>query len=77
MIDSFFNHEYCFSLRPPGSKELLLEQKVPASYLALEDVIGFLASERKVQGLDPVLSGDQYRSLVTTEMSSRCQRSFR
>ncbi|KAI5703280.1 hypothetical protein M8J75_009878 [Diaphorina citri] len=70
-------YDTVFSLRPPGSKELLLEQKVPASYLALEDVVGFLAADRKANGLDPVLSGDQYRTLVSTEMSNRCQRTFR
>lgn len=32
-------YDVVFSLRSPGSKELLLEQRVPASYLALEDVV--------------------------------------
>ncbi|KAG5883328.1 hypothetical protein JTB14_032528 [Gonioctena quinquepunctata] len=70
-------YETVFSLRPPGSKELLLEQKVPATYLALEDVINYIASERKLNGLDPVLNAEQYRSLVTTEMLQRYNKTFR
>uniref|UniRef100_A0A8D9E2H8 non-specific serine/threonine protein kinase n=1 Tax=Cacopsylla melanoneura TaxID=428564 RepID=A0A8D9E2H8_9HEMI len=70
-------YDTVFSLRPPGSKELLLEQKIPASYLALEDVVSYLAAERRTNSLDPVLSGEQYRSMVTSEMSARCQKTFR
>lgn len=60
-----------------GSKELLLEQKVPASYLALEDVIGHIALERRQKKADPVLSAQDYRTIVSNEMQSRFQRSFR
>jgi hypothetical protein len=60
-----------------GSKELLLEQRVPASYLALEDVICHLAAERRNTGVDPVLNAEQYKTVVTTEMQYRYQRSFR
>ncbi|CAH1285512.1 unnamed protein product [Diabrotica balteata] len=70
-------YDTVFSLRPPGSKELLLEQKVPATYLALEDVINYIAAERKVNGLDPVLTAEQYRNLVTTEMLQRYNKTFR
>ncbi|XP_049820088.1 leucine-rich repeat serine/threonine-protein kinase 1 isoform X2 [Aethina tumida] len=70
-------YDTVFSLRPPGSKELLLEQKVPATYLALEDVVNYVASERRANGLDPVLTADQYRSIVTTEMQQRYNRTFR
>jgi hypothetical protein len=45
----------------PGSKELMLEQRIPATYLALEDVIGLLATKQKSCGRDPVLSSEQYR----------------
>lgn len=64
-------------MRPPGSKELLLEQKVPATYLALEDVINYIATERKANGFDPVLNAEQYRNLVTTEMLQRYNKTFR
>lgn len=60
-----------------GSKERLLEQRIPASYLALEDVVGVLALERRVQGRDPVLPADKYQALVTQEMSARGHRPFR
>ena len=46
----------CFSLRLPGSKTKLLEQKIPATYLALEDVVGVIAAELRAAGNDPVLN---------------------
>lgn len=60
-----------------GSKERLLEQRIPATYLALEDVIGVLVAEQKNNGRDPVLSSDQYKADVTHIMSSRFRMSFR
>lgn len=60
-----------------GSKELLLEQRVPASYLALEDVVGHIAAARRQAGSDPVLNAEQYRALVWQEMLYRYQRAFR
>ncbi|XP_042874450.1 leucine-rich repeat serine/threonine-protein kinase 1-like isoform X4 [Penaeus japonicus] len=70
-------YDTVFSLKTPGSKERLLEQRIPASYLALEDVVGVLALERRVQGRDPVLPADKYQALVTQEMSARGHRPFR
>lgn len=70
-------YDTVFSLRPPGSKELLLEQKVPASYLMLEDVVGHLAAERKSKGVDPVLNAEQYKAVVWCEMQHRFGRTFR
>ncbi|KAF5269398.1 hypothetical protein FQA39_LY18908 [Lamprigera yunnana] len=70
-------YDTVFSLRPPGSKELLLEQKVPATYLALEDVVNHVALERRVNNLDPVLTAEQYRTIVTSEMQLRYNRAFR
>ena len=43
-------------MRLPGSKTKLLEQKIPATYLALEDVVGGIASELRAGGNDPVLN---------------------
>lgn len=60
-----------------GSKELLLEQRVPATYLALEDIVSHIVSERRQASLDPVLNLDQFRTAVNTEMFSRCHKSFR
>ncbi|XP_054259390.1 leucine-rich repeat serine/threonine-protein kinase 1-like [Macrosteles quadrilineatus] len=70
-------YDTVFSLRPPGSKELLLEQRVPASYLALEDVVAHIAAERRVAGADPVLDAETYRTFVWSEMQHRYQRTFR
>ncbi|XP_058798844.1 leucine-rich repeat serine/threonine-protein kinase 1 [Phymastichus coffea] len=69
-------YDVVFSLRSPGSKELLLEQRVPASYLALEDVVVQLAHERRFCGADPVLRADQYYATVNTELQ-KMNRSFR
>ena len=45
-----------------GSKGVkLVEQKVPASYVHLQDVVRDLSEERKAQGKDPVLHTEQYR----------------
>ncbi|KAJ8679026.1 hypothetical protein QAD02_014813 [Eretmocerus hayati] len=69
-------YDVVFSLRSPGSKELLLEQKVPSSYLALEDVVVQLAHERRLCGADPVLRADQYYSAVSIELQ-KMGKSFR
>ncbi|KAK9885098.1 hypothetical protein WA026_009320 [Henosepilachna vigintioctopunctata] len=70
-------YDTVFSVRLPGSKELLLEQKVPASYLALEDVVNQIAFERKLNGFDPVLSAEQFRTVVSVEMQQRFNKTFR
>ncbi|XP_022171675.1 leucine-rich repeat serine/threonine-protein kinase 1 isoform X1 [Myzus persicae] len=70
-------YDTVFSLRPPGSKELLLEQRVPATYLALEDIVSHIGSERRQAGMDPVLNLDQFRTAVNAEMLCRYQKSFR
>lgn len=69
-------YDVVFSLRSPGSKELLLEQRVPASYLALEDVVTQLAHDRKLSGADPVLRADQYCTAINNELQ-KLNRSFR
>nr|CAD7576044.1 unnamed protein product [Timema californicum] len=70
-------YDTVFSLRPPGSKELLLEQRVPATYLALEDVVTHISSERRHTGVDPVLNAEQYKAVVSAEMQYRFSRGFR
>ncbi|KZC04554.1 Leucine-rich repeat serine/threonine-protein kinase 1 [Dufourea novaeangliae] len=69
-------YDVVFSLRSPGSKELLLEQKIPSSYLALEDVVIQLAHDRKLSGADPVLKADEYYASVNNELH-KLHRSFR
>ncbi|XP_070508188.1 leucine-rich repeat serine/threonine-protein kinase 1 isoform X2 [Chironomus tepperi] len=70
-------YDTAFSLRLPGSKEYLLQQKVPASYLALEDVVGSIANQLKLNSADPVLNAENYRDMVTQEMQSRGYKGFR
>jgi hypothetical protein len=38
-----------------------LEQKVPASYVHLQDVVLHLAQQRKQEAKDPVLHAEQYK----------------
>lgn len=70
-------YDTAFSLRLPGSKEYLLQQRVPASYLTLEDVVGSIAHQLKQNGADPVLNADSYRDMVTQEMQIRGYKGFR
>ena len=55
----------------------MLEQRIPATYLALEDVVGILATEQKNKGNDPVLPSEEYRIGVANIMHSRFRMSFR
>ena len=64
-------YDTAFSLRSPGSMTKLLEQKVPATYLALEEVISNLSLEIRGQGNDPVLRQEQYESMVSNELQSK------
>ncbi|KAJ0169751.1 hypothetical protein K1T71_014357 [Dendrolimus kikuchii] len=66
-------YSVAFSVKPPGSKEPLLEQRVPATYLALEECITSLAAELR----EPVLRHDEYRRLVTQYMQQKNHRMFR
>lgn len=70
-------YDTAFSLRLPGSKECLLQQQVPATYLALEDIIGQIALQMKSSGIDPVLKFDKYRDMVNSEMLARNNKCFR
>lgn len=63
-------YDTVFSLRSPGSKTLLLQQCVPASYLALEDVINQIVAERRQVKQDPVLTTEQYRNLVASHSTN-------
>ena len=50
----------CCSLT--GSKGAkLIEQKVPATYVQLQDVIACMSEERKQEGKDPVLHTEEYK----------------
>ncbi|CAB3231871.1 unnamed protein product [Arctia plantaginis] len=66
-------YSVAFSVKPPGSKEPLLEQRIPATYLALEECVISLAAELR----EPVLKHDEYRRLVTQYMQQKNHRMFR
>ncbi|XP_023236619.1 leucine-rich repeat serine/threonine-protein kinase 1-like [Centruroides sculpturatus] len=64
-------YDTVFDLKCPGSKERLLEQRIPATYLALEDVVGNLSVERHLQGKDPVLRAEQYNCHKITQLPNK------
>lgn len=70
-------YDTAFMLRSPGSKEPLLLQKIPASYIALEDIVNLISSNLKANGMDPVLDAERYRKIVTEEMRLHNYKSFR
>lgn len=70
-------YETAFSLRSPGCKEILLHQKVPASYIALEDVVENISSYLKINGSDPVLNNENFQKMVHQEMRLQNNRPFR
>lgn len=70
-------YDTVFDIRCPGSKDRLLQQKIPASYLALEDIVNYLAAQRKSIGKDPVLKSEEYKNLVLDEMHSKYGKTFR
>lgn len=70
-------YDAAFSLRLPGSKELMLYQRVPATYLALEDVISNICYQFKHNGTDPVLNFENYKHLVNQEMMFNNYKTFR
>ncbi|VDN19130.1 unnamed protein product [Gongylonema pulchrum] len=76
-----------YDIRSVGSKERLLDQKIPASYLALEkrssDLIIFfkivveLGDERRSAGIEPVMTNLAFRSAVQERMLKNYGRAFR
>lgn len=70
-------YDTAFILRSPGSKEPLLLQKVPATYIALEDIVNVIATNLRTAGMDPVLNTEEYRKHVTEEMRLHHYKSFR
>ncbi len=70
-------YDTAFSIRAPGSSSKLLEQKVPATYLALEEVVSHLSTELRLQSSDPVLRQDQYEAAVSKELSTKHSLQFR
>lgn len=55
----------------------MLLQKIPATYIALEDIINVIACSLRAAGRDPVLDAEQYRCMVTEQMRLHNYKSFR
>lgn len=55
----------------------MLYQKVPSTYLALEDVISNMCYQFKNSGTDPVLNFETYKQLVTQELLFNNYKTFR
>ncbi|KAJ6225869.1 hypothetical protein RDWZM_004414 [Blomia tropicalis] len=70
-------YETAVEIRASGNKERLLDQMVPATYLALEEIVTQMAWERKSAGLEPVVHSDQYRMDVVRMLKDRHNLTFR
>ena len=70
-------YDTAFSLRSHGSKHRLLEQKIPATYIYLEEIIGDLCIDLRQAGRDPVLEQHDYEKTVGFHMKSKYNSSFR
>ncbi|CAG9533559.1 unnamed protein product [Cercopithifilaria johnstoni] len=66
-----------FDIRTANSKERLLDQKIPASYLALEKIVIELADERRSVGMEPVMRSGDFRTTVQERMLKNYGRAFR
>ena len=70
-------YDTAFSLKSQGSKHRLLEQKIPATYLYLEEIIGDLCVEMRHSSQDPVLGQAEYEKRITQHMKTKYNSSFR
>ncbi|KAM3721655.1 Leucine-rich repeat serine/threonine-protein kinase [Dirofilaria immitis] len=66
-----------YDIRTANSKERLLDQKIPASYLALEKIVVELADERRSIGIEPVMRSSDFRNIVQERMLKNYGRAFR
>lgn len=70
-------YDVVFSLRCPGSSERLLEQRIPATYLYLEEIVSWIAHERQQHKREPVLTYDEYRRITSEQLKVRYNKEFR
>ncbi|TKR94021.1 hypothetical protein L596_008370 [Steinernema carpocapsae] len=70
-------YKCAFELRTVGTKQRLLEQKIPASYLALEKIVVNLADDFRSTGKEPVMKTSQFRDYIQEKMRMHYGRSFR
>jgi len=55
----------------------LLEQRIPSKYIHLEEIVAYLAGERKAGGLDPVLPEAEFKAQVTHWLAKGFDLKFR
>jgi len=70
-------YDVVFSLRCPGSTERLLEQKIPATYLYLEEIISSVVHDRHQKKCEPVLSYFEYRRVASEQLKLKYNKQFR
>nr|CDP90956.1 Bm6044, isoform b [Brugia malayi] len=66
-----------YDIRTANSKERLLDQKIPASYMALEKIVVELADERRSKGIEPVMRNSDFRATIQERMLKNYGRAFR
>ncbi|OXA37186.1 Leucine-rich repeat serine/threonine-protein kinase 1 [Folsomia candida] len=57
-------YEAVFNIKTSTGRRLL-EQKIPSKYIHLEEIIAYLATERKTNKLDPVLNEQEFKIQVS------------
>lgn len=70
-------YDVVFSLRCPGSTERLLEQKIPATYLYLEEIVSMIVHDRQQKRREPVLTYNEYRQLASEQLKLKYNKVFR
>lgn len=69
--------EAAWDLRSPGTNKRLMEQQIPAIYLALEDLVSALSYEYRESGQHPVVTTEYFRAIVAHELHERFNMTFR
>jgi len=57
--------------------KFLLEQRVPSKYIHLEEIVSYLATERKARGQDPVLTEAEFKTQATAWLETSYGLKFR
>lgn len=70
-------YDIVFSLKCPGSHERLLEQKIPATYLYLEEIVSWIVNQRQQGKKEPVLSYEEYRKIASHQLKLKYNKTFR
>lgn len=70
-------YDVVFSLRCPGSTERLLEQKIPATYLYLEEIINWIVHDRQQKKREPVLTYEEYKRVTSEQLKTKYNKIFR